>query len=76
MGPAGLFVENVMLEHLKLLLRIVVKIDVKVKIIIVLSRAGFARWCRDSVAARGCFWPLGAISYKAAICEDDGLERA
>ena len=34
-GPAGLLVENVMLEHLKLLLRIVVKIDVKVKIIIV-----------------------------------------
>jgi len=34
-GPAGLFVENVMHEHLKLLLRIVVKIDVKVKITVV-----------------------------------------
>jgi hypothetical protein len=34
-GPTGLLVENAMLRHLKLLLKIVVKIGVKVKIIIV-----------------------------------------
>ncbi len=34
-GPTGLLVENAMLQHLRLLLRIVVKISVKVKIVIV-----------------------------------------